>query len=187
VAPWARDSGERPPLPGLFDDSITIPRRRNPWLSPVRLALLGAGALLLLVAVVLLARLLVHRIPRGGEITSPTPLASPATSPILGGIGASPSLVPSATPVPDHGPQLLEPVFPAFPTGAPRLQADVHMDVLVGADGRAIRADLTPGQHVDLRLVEAARRAALESHYAPAIQNGQPVQGVKKVVVQFRP
>lgn len=88
---------------------------------------------------------------------------------VVGGTGE----IPVANP--DQPPRLLRKVPPQYPQQAfvQKVQGTVMLRILIGSDGRVLRADLT--QRVHPLLDEAARTAVLQWVFAPAHHDGRPV------------
>ena len=99
----------------------------------------------------------------------------------LAGGGAGP--VPDVDPQPgtfvytDELPQLVRSVKPAYPDIAHEagVEGTVKVQMLVGLDGHVLRAIVLPGYSVPM-LDEAARAAALQCVFTPALANGRPVK-----------
>src|SRR5581483_10835597 len=92
-----------------------------------------------------------------------------------------------AEPAPIVPPQLLIPVVPRYPQMARdrRIEATVELRVTVDEKGRVTRAEIV-GPSRGYGFDEAARAAALESHWQPATQGGVPVPLDTILRVDFR-
>jgi TonB family protein len=77
--------------------------------------------------------------------------------------------------------QRVEPVYPPLALQA-RIQGIVRFTAIIGRDGAIQNLQLVSGHPL---LVEAARQAASQWHYKPTLLNGEPVEVVTPVDVNF--
>ena len=79
---------------------------------------------------------------------------------------------------------LVRKVIPAYPASARhnRVQGTVRFQMLIGKDGRVLNLALVSG-HPDL--VDAARDAVMQWVYRPTLLNGEPVEVITTVDVNF--
>jgi periplasmic protein TonB len=78
--------------------------------------------------------------------------------------------------------RMVQPVYPpdAF---AKKIQGTVVLQILIGVDGRVLRATVTSG----IPLLDAAAvEAVLQWRFRPAMKDGQPVPSLATAPVQFR-
>ena len=80
--------------------------------------------------------------------------------------------------------QLIHYVKPVYPplAKAARIQGAVQFTALISKEGRIVNLQLVRGHPL---LVKAARDAILEWRYRPTILNGEPVEVVTDIIVQF--
>lgn len=78
-------------------------------------------------------------------------------------------------------------VQPRYPEAAIRNgeQGTVVLKVLVGKDGKPLKVDIDPVTKAAPDLVEAARDAAMQWRFSPAIKNGMRIEAYARVPVTF--
>ena len=117
----------------------------------------------------------------------------------MGIIGAVPAAAPPPPPVkeaPKAAPQRIrvggnvqqanlirkiQPVYPPLAKQA-RIQGVVHFTAIIGKDGTIQNLTLISGHPL---LVEAARQAVSQWQYKPTLLNGEPVEVVTQIDVNF--
>jgi periplasmic protein TonB len=84
-------------------------------------------------------------------------------------------------------PRLLYLPNPEYPPMARRMgrEGTVELQVRVDQVGR-VRAANPVGDRLGMGLEQAARRAALGAHFAPARANGEPVESETRIAIRFR-
>jgi protein TonB len=75
----------------------------------------------------------------------------------------------------------VQPVYPALARQA-RIQGAVHFTAIIGRDGAIQNLQLINGHPL---LVEAARQAVSQWRYKPTLLNGEPVEVVTQIDVNF--
>lgn len=142
------------------------------------------------------------RVPRPVDRTVPVAPVAPAVdpAPVLvenGSEAAPPVTAPVEAPVdmgPPAGPiagvrlEYLHAPAPDYPRAAIRARAEgtVLLEVLVGIDGRPLEVTIRDSSG-NRRLDAAARDQVLQAwRFRPAMRNGQPVQAIGLVPVNFR-
>ncbi len=110
-----------------------------------------------------------------GEMAARGPGAGSEAGPARNGGGSQPGGV-GAGEGPSGPPSLTFEAPPAYPAGAARegVQGTVRIRAHVDTEGRVTQADVVSSSG-DSRLDEAARQAALDWRFRPALQAGRPV------------
>ena len=75
----------------------------------------------------------------------------------------------------------VQPVYPPLAKQA-RIQGTVRFTAIIGKDGTIQNLQLVSGHPL---LVEAARQAVSQWHYKPTLLNGEPVEVVTQIDVNF--
>jgi protein TonB len=116
----------------------------------------------------------------GGDLfgtgAEPPPPASPAKNAVsgpmrIGGIVAEANLI-----------RKIQPTYPPLAKAA-RVQGTVEFTATISKEGNIEHLQLVRGHPL---LVEAARQAVLEWKYRPTLLNGQPVEVITDILVNFR-
>lgn len=78
-------------------------------------------------------------------------------------------------------------ITPRYPATAVKnqQQGTVVLKVLVGADGKPLKATPEPGTTIAPDLVQAATATAMQWHFNPAQRDGKPVESYARVPVKF--
>jgi TonB family protein len=78
-------------------------------------------------------------------------------------------------------------IWPSYPADAVKnkQQGTVVLKVLVGADGKPLKATPQPGTTIAPELVQAATATAMKWRFNPAQRNGKPVESYALVPVKF--
>lgn len=81
--------------------------------------------------------------------------------------------------------ELVNKVMPRYPAEAKQagIEGTVRMEVVIGADGKVLRTEVISGPPL---LVPAALEAVRQWTYKPTLLNGQPVEVITQVDVNFR-
>ena len=111
--------------------------------------------------------------PDTGTVPPPTPLAKPIPKPSavrVGGAVAEANLT-----------RKVQPVYPALAKSA-RVQGAVEFSAVISKDGRIENLQLVRGHPL---LVNAAREAILQWQYRPTMLNGQAVEVLTTITVNF--
>ena len=108
---------------------------------------------------------------------APPPVAPPSKSkaaPVpmrVGGVVAEANII-----------RKVQPIYPALARSA-RIQGTVEFSAVINKDGAIEDLQLIRGHPL---LVNAAREAALQWRYRPTLLNGEPVEVITEIVVDFR-
>ena len=116
-------------------------------------------------------------LPRGTELPGPVPVPDallPKKIYDLADVEERPSTREAA-----------EPEYPAAARAA-RLEESVVLRVLIGADGKALRAEVLSSSSAGIGFEEAAVQAALRSNYSPARRRGEAVPCWLPSAIHFR-
>ncbi len=103
---------------------------------------------------------------------------------VLGGVIGGTGDMPVPVAHPDRAPRLLRLVRPEYPQDAfvKKVEGVVHVEILIDASGRVVRARVTRS----VPLLDAAAVAAVRQWvFAPAVQGGRPVATVALAPVTF--
>jgi len=109
------------------------------------------------------------RVDRGGVVTISLEIGAPQTIRVGGNVQQA---------------NLIQKVQPHYPVQAKQdhVQGKVQFTVLIGKDGHVQNVDLVSGEPV---LADAAKEAVEKWVYKPTLLNGQPVEVVTQVDVNF--
>jgi protein TonB len=113
-------------------------------------------------------------------LAAPLALSAAGRNPGLGGGDSGPLKVASDI----QSLRIVDQVKPAYPELAKlsRTEGAVALNVLIGKDGKVVKADIVSGPPL---LTRAAQEAVRQWKYKPTIVNGGPVEVVTEVTVQF--
>lgn len=103
---------------------------------------------------------------------------------VLGGVIGGTGDIPVPVAHPDRAPRLLRMIRPEYPQDAfvKKVEGVVHVEILIDASGRVVRARVTRS----VPLLDAAAVAAVRQWvFAPAVQGGRPVATVALAPVTF--
>ena len=139
--------------------------------------------------------------PSGDAVPGSTPGAVPGSGPssVMGLFSSAPAVVPPPPLVKDapkpatqrirvggivEAANLIRKVQPVYPPLAKqaRIQGAVHFTAIIGKDGAIQGLQLINGHPL---LVEAARQAVSQWQYKPTLLNGEPVEVVTEIDVNF--
>jgi TonB family protein len=86
-------------------------------------------------------------------------------------------------------PRKIKDLRPVYPEGlrSAGIGGTVHLDAIIGVDGRVRESNPVAGQSIDAGLVQAATDAVMQWEFDGTLLNCVPVEVTMEVSVSFRP